>query len=293
MLDATTLAYEQLIGRFTRWAQDEENIRAAMVIGSRARMDHPADRWSDLDLIIITDDPQMIINSADWVTNIAKPLLTFIEVTNNGKNLERRVLFEGGLDVDFSPIPSALVKEFSDDGLPLEVADVIWRGTRVLFDKDGLVHRMLGLVKEQPPASLPSQNDYLQVVNDFWYHAVWSAKHLRRGELWWAKSGCDDRLKYLLRTMMEWHTHSFHKENTDTWMRGRFLEEWVDPRALRELKSAFAHYDSDDIWHALFVTMNLFRWLAIETAQKLDFLYPSNGDAKATELVDQFFNTRS
>jgi hypothetical protein len=25
------------------------------------------------------------------------------------------------------------------------------------------------------------------VVSDFWYHALWSAKHLRQGELWWAK----------------------------------------------------------------------------------------------------------
>jgi predicted nucleotidyltransferase len=28
------------------------SIRAAVVIGSRARVDHPADEWSDLDVLI-------------------------------------------------------------------------------------------------------------------------------------------------------------------------------------------------------------------------------------------------
>ena len=47
----TAAAYKRLIKRFVKWAKTETNIRAAIIIGSRARVDHPADDWSDLDLL--------------------------------------------------------------------------------------------------------------------------------------------------------------------------------------------------------------------------------------------------
>lgn len=50
-------AYEQMIERFVGRAQSERDIRAAIVIGSRARIDHPADEWSDLDIVILSTNP--------------------------------------------------------------------------------------------------------------------------------------------------------------------------------------------------------------------------------------------
>lgn len=46
-MDLTAESYEQLIQRFVRWAETEENVRAAVIIGSRSRTDHPADEWAD------------------------------------------------------------------------------------------------------------------------------------------------------------------------------------------------------------------------------------------------------
>ncbi len=46
------LTYADLIERFTRWAEAEEDVRAALILGSRARKDHPADEWSDLDVLV-------------------------------------------------------------------------------------------------------------------------------------------------------------------------------------------------------------------------------------------------
>lgn len=56
--------------------------------------------------------------------------------------MERRVLFKGGLDVDFSIILHARVEQMIQHGFPPEVADVFRRGTRVLLDRDGLAARL-------------------------------------------------------------------------------------------------------------------------------------------------------
>jgi hypothetical protein len=64
-------------------------------------------------------------------------------------------------------------------------------------------------------------------------------------------------------------------------------------RAVEALSTAFAHYAEEDIWRALFATMKLFRWLALETAELLEYAYPSLGEARATEFVQQLFSGRT
>ena len=284
--------YSDLLDHFTAWAATQSDIRAALVIGSRARADHPADEWSDLDIIVFTREPDRFIASADWVRQVGEPVLTFVERTP-GDGWERRVLFAGGLDVDFAINPAQWLEHLSADRLPPDTIDLLRRGTRAVVDKDG---HLANLAQQPLPARVPFQPPgeaaFLGVVNDFWYHALWSARHMRRGELWWAKSGLDMRLKGLLAQMLEWHAHATRGSDCDTWMRGRFLEEWADPRAVQALPRAFAHYDQADFGRALLVTMELFRWLAIETARKWKYNYPFAGDQLATELTQQLLPER-
>ena len=283
-MDETALAYERLIENLVAWANAQDDVRAAVVIGSRARSDHPADRWSDLDVLIVASDPQRYWLTADWLAAVGTPWLTFTEPTFDG-GLERRALFAGGLDVDFAFLPLDVARQMAGTALPPDVADILRRGARVLVDKDGLVAQFRPSEATMPTAQPPTQVEFLEVVHDFWYHAVWTAKHLRRGELWWAKGGCDNHLKGLLRRMLEWHAHATKGPDCDTWMRGRFLEEWADRRAVEQLRHAFAHYDEADVWRALVATMELFRWVALETAGRWGYPYPALGDERATELV--------
>jgi aminoglycoside 6-adenylyltransferase len=307
-------SYDQLIDRFVKWARTEKSVRAAILIGSRARRERPADQWSDFDLILIVTDPQLFLSRTDWLEKIGQPRLTFLESTATGGEMERRVLFDGGLDVDFAVIPNKdarglvwylriqkrfpfLLRLFPGPARRMAQTvsgffDILRRGVRILVDKDGLSEYLDRAPATDESARLPAQAEFLEAVNDFWYHSVWTAKHLRRGELWWAKSGCDDRLKWLLRRMMEWHARATKGPDFDTWMRGRFLEKWADPRAVRDLRETFAHYDEQDTWRALQATMNLFRWLSLETAERLAYSYPTAEADYAAGLVKKLYSEK-
>jgi aminoglycoside 6-adenylyltransferase len=290
-MNATSAGYEVLLQRFISWAQGEENIRAAFVFGSRARDDRPADEWSDLDLLFLAERPQIYMEATDWLLHIGNPWLSFLERTPDG-GFERRVLFEGGLDVDFVPASIAGFRQQLAEGLPAMGIDILRRGFTVLIDKDGLAGEITA-VQAQDRAPVPSsETEYLNVVNDFWYHTVWTVKHLRRGELWWAKSCCDSYLKNLLLQMLELHARASNGPDFDTWMRGRFLEAWADPRAVAALPQIFAHYEEVDIGRALLATMELFRWLALETADIFGYAYPVFGDERCSELVRLLFCSR-
>jgi hypothetical protein len=105
------------------------------------------------------------------VENIGRPWVTFVERTGSGDERERRVLFEGGLDVDF------IMQAVPD------VSDVARCGIHPLLDKDGLAACLAGATAETLSSHPPTQNEFLEVVNDFWYHAVWTAKKLSQGEV--------------------------------------------------------------------------------------------------------------
>jgi aminoglycoside 6-adenylyltransferase len=302
-----TQAYEQLIERFVAWAETQPDIRAALIVGSRAREDHPADEWSDMDVILVVTKPERYLAKTDWMENIGTPWITFIERTGTGDK-EHRVLFEGGLDVDFIPLPAKKMQPLArllqarerfpqlpkllPRSLSQEVtqgiaafSDVARRGVKVLVDKDGITEPLMLAITEAPMPDPPTQDEFLNLVNDFWYHTVWTAKKLRRGELWTAKGCSDSYMKWRLLRTIEWHARAKNSFEYDTWHGGRFLERWADPRIVEDLRDAFAHYDEDDLWRGLLATMDLFRWVTIETAELLGHAYPSSADGHATELV--------
>jgi aminoglycoside 6-adenylyltransferase len=279
------LNFDDLIERITAWAKAQPDVRAALILGSRARTDHPADEWSDLDVLVFAHQPDQFIQSAEWAKAIAPAWLSFPERTGDGQSWERRTLYAGGLDVDVAVNPVEWLDAIQAE-IPPVMADIIRRGVRILVDKDGKLRHILSL--SLPQASLfekPNEQAFINATSDFWYHTLWSAKHLRRGELWWAKSGVDMHLKWLLQQMLEWHAQALRGDGYDTWLRGRFLEEWADPRAVEQLKASFAHYDAKDIASALSTTMHLYRWLEDETAAKWGYSLPLEGERQAAHAT--------
>jgi len=291
-------SYGELVERLVGWAETRPDIRAAVIVGSRGRADHPADEWADLDVVLVTTDKDRYLSTTDWIRNIGSSLLTFLEPTADGDEMERRVLFEGMLDVDFSIIPQETAHELLRAGISRQtarqIANTFGRGMRVLIDKDGVAERLRALVSSvgAMPPDRPTQHEFLEAVNDFLYHAVFTAKHLRRGELWWAGTCCNCHMQRLLLRMIEWYARVKHGWDYDTWFRGRFLEEWADPCALEGLREAFARYDKQDVGRALLATMDLFRRTAIETASKLGYQYPADADEHVSEWVRDCFLTK-
>lgn len=285
-------AMPALESAISRWAAARPDIEALVVVGSYARADRPADLWSDLDLVLFVDDPIPYLESAGWLEAIAPSRITFTEPTALGIGRERRVLFEGGLDVDFTLWPAtwldALDAKRGDQALRAAVAPVVARGFRILIDRGGRLSRVLADLERDtlPSPSLPGPEEMDELIQDFWYHAVWTARKLRRGELWVALRCCDGYMKTLLLRMLEWDAHT-RDPRVDTWHDGRFLERWADPRTLSHLRSAFARYDESAVWLALMSTMDLFRVVAGDTCARLGYSYPTDVDRYASRLVEQ------
>ena len=283
-LDLSRRRWTVLMRRIVRWAAAEPDVRLALLVGSRARRRAPADRWSDTDIVLFSRAPRRLIRSERWVRELGPPAVTFVEETAVGHSLERRVLFVDGIDVDFAVFPTTAVVPLTRSA---EGRSVLGRGFRILVDKGRYSARLRGRPLTVRPTArrAPTEDEFGNLISDFWYHCVWISKKLRRGELWVAKQGCDGGLKGLLLQMLEWQAHARPRRRPDTWHRGRFLERWADPEALRLLPAAFARYEAEDVVRALQATMRLFHRVSVDTAVRLGYAYPDAAERAARRLV--------
>jgi aminoglycoside 6-adenylyltransferase len=256
---------ELLAAAVSDWAQEREDVRAAVVVGSHARSEVPADRSSDLDVILIVDDPEPYAADAQWVEEFGTPVLTFLEPTAVGDQRERRVLYDTGEDVDFPLIPVDALERLEASE---NAAALVARGFCVLVDRIGLEPRLTRLAAESRAVKSPTQHDLTELASDFWYHALWTGKKLRRGEVFTAIECLDGYMKDRLVALIGWHARALDPA-VDTWHGGRFLERWGDPGALAALERAYAHYDLRDVARALWETIDLFQGLEDETARRL------------------------
>ncbi len=256
---------ELLAAAVAEWAEEREDVLLLVVVGSQARQDVPADKWSDLDLVLVVEDPAPYLAEAGWVAEFGRPVLTFLEPTFAGEYRERRVLYETGEDVDFVLLPPAAVERMlATPG----VAGLFARGYRVVVDRIGASASLGELATTAEPAESPSQVAFTEHASDFWYHALWTAKKLRRGEVYTAIGCLNGYMKDRLVTLLAWHARAIDPA-VDTWHDGRFLERWADPGALVALEFAYGRYSVREVAHALWQSIDLWQGLEEETARRL------------------------
>ena len=71
--------YNGLIEKLIQWGNRDVRVYLALIIGSQARSDHPADEFSDLDVIIAVDDSRYGIQR---VAGGDRNVLYYVQRTN-------------------------------------------------------------------------------------------------------------------------------------------------------------------------------------------------------------------
>lgn len=275
---------QQLEDRVIAWAESQPDIRAILVIGSRARYDFPADEWSDLDLMIFATDFEKYLANDDWLDDIGEAWLNLPLETGRG-HPECIVRLDGLCKVDFVFLTVGDLRRMVESGT---LDGVYHRGYYILVDKDGLAAQLPPSPFNPPPYEKPPEHFFALAVKWFWHDAVVIACQIRRRNLWFVKLR-DWKMKETLLRMLEWHARAVHGWDYDTWHSGHFLSEWTDSQTWNELHSAFGQFDAAGSWQALLTTMNLFRRLATETALRLSYPYPTAVDEHVARLVNTLY----
>lgn len=261
-------------------AKEDEDIKAIVLIGSSTRDTVKADEYSDLDVMIATEKPEGWLYG-DYPEKLGNVKISFVEPTLGGGK-ERRMLYDGSLDVDMIIFTPEQFEKAIREGVASWVMN---RGYEIMYDAEDYSDLLKENISHELRPTDLSEPEFNNMVNDFFFHTVWASKKILRGELWTAKMCIDAYLKNYLLKMIE--MYSVSKYQVDVWHDGRFLDRWAEREILSDLEKCFARYDREDMVSALSATLNLFCRLAGQTAEMKGYKYPKEAENYTKILLEE------
>lgn len=236
--------YASIIDTIKSWAENDPNIKVVIIIGSQVQKAAKVDIWSDLDTMILLDNPETLLMDDGWIGNFGNPVCSYVDTTKlsfvEWDWSVKRVLYEKNLDVDFSILPISHL-----DSVLSVNKDIISKGYRIIYDPTNLVEKkIISLNQEEKNVkiSILNKSELKNIVNDILYHIVWTEKKIRRGELWVAVNTINNHLNYQLLRLLE----TQNQTTSEIMYEGRYLETRTEKDLLDKLSQCFTRYDSEE-----------------------------------------------
>ena len=133
---------EDLVTRIAAFARTRPDIRAVALVGSWARGQAGPD--SDVDVVVLTDDPLAYLDRSEWAAEIGGELI----VTRPwGAITERRLRLPSGLEVDVGVgRPSWAAIDPADPG----TRAVVQAGLKIIHDPEGMLAALAAASAQRP-----------------------------------------------------------------------------------------------------------------------------------------------
>lgn len=263
----------EVLDQIVAFAQHSENIRAALLNGSRVNPNVTKDVLCDYDVACVVTDPKRFLTDQHWIAQFGDLIIMQQNALSDEGGIGYFFLmqFLDGVRIDLSFHPQAR--------LPILLHDSL---TVVLLDKD---HALPSLPLPSETAYLPHKPDaaaFDDVVNEFWWCSTNVAKGVWRGELCYAKYMYEAIMRDALLTLLSWYVGLRHDWQVNPGYFGKWLQLYVPPDIWSLLEHSYAGANEDAMWNALFEAGKLVRIIGMEVAEGLGYDYPLQDDQRVT-----------
>ncbi|MCF8000538.1 MAG: aminoglycoside 6-adenylyltransferase [Halanaerobiales bacterium] len=271
------------------YAKNNNDIKALLITSSKVNPHAKTDIFSDLDLVIVTDNPQKFINKKEWRKEFGDILVSFNDnfKLEEIKTYTRLVLYQDHIRIDFSIWPVKLIKKLTTyDKLP----DYLDIGYEVLYDKDNITDKLKRPTYQAFKTKIPSEEQYRKTVNDFWWNITYIPKYLWRDQFYFMKY-MDYFIKFnLIQPMVEWLIGVENNWAVNPGKCGSKFQEYLSEEDWKQLETTFSGYDREENWQALFKMMEFFQKTAKKVGKSLGYEYPQQLDDDVTEYVNKIYH---
>lgn len=267
---------EEKLKQIIHWAENNPDIRAVLLTSSLVNPYAPVDDFSDLDVELVFKNRTSYESGNEWIRLFGEPISMIEEDDHvfDGKHAMKMVLYKDHVKVDFKLYQVAeFIEEIKEENLP-EDWDV---GYKVLIDKDNLTEKLKEPTYQSVMIQKPSEKEFKQLMNDFWWDTTYVAKCLKRGDIFYAKFMSENILRtdYLV-PLIEWYIAGNQNwNNITTNKHGRLFKKYLSADLWNKVEKTFSGSDIEENWNALFAYADLVHELGISLAEKLYFIYPT------------------
>jgi aminoglycoside 6-adenylyltransferase len=272
---------KEMFDLILNFANNDERIRAIILNGSRANPNAPRDIFQDYDIVYIVSSVDDFVRDRSWISNFGELIMMqtpdekiIPPPDDNNGSFAFLMLFKDGNRIDLTFYPANKLSDLSLESTSL-----------LLLDKDGILDPLPPASDKDYLTSPPSEKEFADCCNEFWWITTNIAKGLWRRELPYAKFMYDRPARDALTLMLRWYIGTQTGFSVDTGKFGKYFEKYLDSRLWKAFVKTFPDGEYQNIWQALFVMCDLFRETAIEVARHFDFEYPFDEDRRVTDYL--------
>jgi aminoglycoside 6-adenylyltransferase len=261
-----------------QWAWNDDNIRAIVLTGSRADRTRVIDDLSDFDLTIFVRDLAPITSDPDWPCQFGSIMVRWPltpQPTFDPAWITQLVLYETGLRIDF--------QFTTDDNRSAERPGELFC---VLVDKDLISDSLEATPIEGTRIVPPTEDEFVDRINAFWWDIPYVAKALSRGEIPYARFILEGDLRFnKIHPLLSWRIASRYGQDTDVGVFGRWFERYLESEIWDRYLQTFAGPALEDQRQAMFSMCELVGVLGRDLAARLGFQYPDDLDRRVTRYL--------
>jgi aminoglycoside 6-adenylyltransferase len=263
------------------FALKDGRIRAVLLNGSRANPNIKPDKFQDFDIVYMVRNFESFISDHNWTNVFGEKLIWQLpNEMSLGENDEAvgfsyLMLFKDGNRIDLTLFPLEKVKtDFKIDSLT-----IVW------LDKDRLFTNV-------PPSNdtgyyirKPTEKEFLDTCNEFWWVSTYVAKGLLRDEITYAKEMLETVVRPMFMKLIEWKIGVETDFLVSIGKAGRFLNKYLTNDNYNSVLATYADFDIENNWKSLFVMADLFGQFANELSGKLKFRYNKTEEQNTIEYL--------
>lgn len=252
-----------------KFAENDDRVRAVLLNGSRANPNVKPDKYQDFDLIFIVRDFATFLDDRSWISFLGEPILQQLpdDMTLGNENNQEKVsfafltIFEDGNRIDLTLFPrDKFETDFITDSLTL-----VW------LDKDNLFKNIPKSTDKDYHVKKPTQQEFSEVCNEFWWTITYVAKGLKRNEIIYAKDMIENVVRPMFSQIIEWKIGFDFDFKISIGKSGEFIEKYLESSFYEKILKTYTDADIEKNWNALFLMTAIFKEQQKQLSQNLNF----------------------
>jgi aminoglycoside 6-adenylyltransferase len=272
-------------------AENDARIRAVLLTGSRANNKIIADKYQDFDVIFIVTDQLSFISDHGWVNIFGEKLIWQLpdemilnnDETENTFGFHYLMLFRDGNRIDLTLFPIDKMK----DQFHHEESSITWLDKDKLFPAEYEANDTHYLIKK------PTEKQFLDVCNEFWWVSTYVAKGLIRNEITYSKEMLERFVRPMFMKIIEWHVGDKTEFSVSFDKGGRFMKNFLPDTIYDRVLQTYSDQHPENNWKALFIMMELCSELASSVADALGFHYNADEEKNVSKYIKQLYTERN
>ncbi|SMO95940.1 aminoglycoside 6-adenylyltransferase [Melghirimyces algeriensis] len=267
-------------------AKNDERVRAVIMNGSRTNPHAKKDIFQDYDIEYIVSDINSFTSDHRWVDIFGERMMMQMPEENvlppaeNDGRFPYLMQFKDGNRLDLTLIPIEKMDQLMNfDSLSL-----------VLLDKDEMIDPLPLPNDRDYHIKPPSEKEFMDSCNEFWWICLNISKGLWREELTYAMFMYEQVNRNVLIRMIEWYIGMKTNFTKSAGKHGKYIQDYLETELWNEFVRTYPDADYENIWQSLFHMCDLFRKIAVKVANHFAFRYPYDEDKNVSAYLQHVKN---